>query len=166
MKPNNINDLIDPKRLDPIFDIEADALHNPPTDEEMMRMDANMERSLDELKEIWRKMGKTDEEIDRGIAIGRKNAISGKMSAQMAINQMIKDQDNNTAAKAFGHRLKELRKEQRMGKQEVAMRAGMKVSTLTAIEEGRYNTGIRQITDIAHALGAHVSIVPDETNKQ
>ena len=71
------------------------------------------------------------------------------------------EQDNNTAAKAVGQRLKELRKEQRMGKPEVAMRAGMKVSTLIAIEEGRYNTGIRQITDIAHALGAHVEIIKD-----
>lgn len=72
------------------------------------------------------------------------------------------EQDNNTAAKAVGQRLKELRKEQRIGKPEVAMRAGMKVPTLTAIEEGRYNTGILQITAIAHALGAHVAIVPDE----
>lgn len=73
----------------------------------------------------------------------------------------MQDQDN-TAAKAVGQRFKELRKEQRMSKTEVATRAGMKVPTLTAIEEGRYNTGIRQITDIAHALCAHVAIVPDE----
>ena len=70
------------------------------------------------------------------------------------------EQDNNTAAKAVGQRLKELRKEQRMGKPEVATRAGMKVSTLTSIEEGRYNTGIRQIADIAHAIGSQIEIVP------
>lgn len=69
-------------------------------------------------------------------------------------------EDSNAAAKAVGHRLKELRKEQRMGKPEVATRAGMKVPTLTAIEEGRYNTGIRQITDIANALGAQIAIIP------
>lgn len=73
-----------------------------------------------------------------------------------------KDKGDNTAAKAVGQRLKELRKEKRLGKPEVATRAGMKVPTLTAIEEGRYNTGIRQITDIAHTLGAHVEIVHDE----
>lgn len=74
----------------------------------------------------------------------------------------IKDQDN-TAAKAVGQRLKELRKEQRLGKPEVATRAGMKVPTLTAIEEGRYNTGIRQISNIAKALGAHVEIVKNDS---
>lgn len=71
-------------------------------------------------------------------------------------------EENNAAAKVVGQRLKELRKEQRMGKPEVATRAGIKVQTLTSIEEGRYNTGIRQITDIAHALGAKVEIVPEE----
>lgn len=104
--------------------MEADALHNPPTDEEMRRMDAEWDRQLDELH-----------------------------------HKITKD---NAAAKAVGQRLKELRKEQRLGKPEVATRAGMKVPTLTAIEEGRYNTGIRQITDIAHALGANFAIVPDE----
>ena len=65
---------------------------------------------------------------------------------------------DNTAAKEVGQMLKELRKEQRLGKPEVAMRAGIKVPTLTAIEEGRYNTGIRQIADIAKALGAQIKI--------
>lgn len=71
-------------------------------------------------------------------------------------------EDNNTAAKAVGQRLKELREEKGMTVKETAEKAGIRPSTLTAIEEGRYNTGIRQIADIAHALGAHVAIVPDE----
>ena len=71
-------------------------------------------------------------------------------------------EDNNTAAKAVGLRLKELREEKGMTVKETAEKAGIRPSTLTAIEEGRYNTGIRQIADIAHALGAHVAIVPDE----
>lgn len=71
-------------------------------------------------------------------------------------------EDNNTAAKAVGQRLKELREAKGMTVKETAEKAGIRPSTITAIEEGRYNTGIRQITDIAHALGAHVSIVPDE----
>lgn len=50
-----------------------------------------MQDQLEKIREIGRKMGKTDEEIDREIAIGRKNAISGKMSAQMAISQMMPD---------------------------------------------------------------------------
>ena len=73
----------------------------------------------------------------------------------------VKDQDN-TAAKAVGQRLKELREEKGMTVKETAEKAGIRPSTLTSIEEGRYNTGIRQITDIAHALGAKVEIVPEE----
>ena len=71
-------------------------------------------------------------------------------------------QEDNQAAKEVGRRLRELREEQRLNKTEVATRAGIKTSTLNAIEEGRYNTGIRQIADIAQALSAHVAIVPDE----
>lgn len=119
-----------------------------------------MQDQFEKIREIGRKMGKTDEEIDRGIAIGRKNAISGKMSAQMTINQMIKDQDNNAAAKAVGQRIRDLREEKGMTVKETAEKAGIRPSTLTAIEEGRYNTGIRQITDIAHALGAQIAIIP------
>ena len=73
----------------------------------------------------------------------------------------VKDKDN-AAAKAVGQGLKELRMKKGMTVEETAEKAGIRPSTLTAIEEGRYNTGIRQITDIAHALGAHVEIVPDE----
>ena len=70
-------------------------------------------------------------------------------------------EENNTAAKAVGQRLKEMRKAKGMTVKETAEKAGIRPSTITAIEEGRYNTGIRQITDIANALGAHVEIVAD-----
>ena len=73
-----------------------------------------------------------------------------------------KDKGDNIAAKEVGRRLRELREEHRLNKTEVATRAGIKTSTLNAIEEGRYNTGIRQIADIAHTLGAKVAIVQDE----
>ena len=55
----------------------------------------NVQDKLEEIMEIGRKMGKKDEEIKREIAIGRKNAISGKMSAQMSINQMIMQVNND-----------------------------------------------------------------------
>ena len=60
-----------------------------------------MQDQLEKIREIGRKMGKTDEEIDREIAIGRKNAISGKISAQIAVTQMFMRGDN-TAAKEIG----------------------------------------------------------------
>ena len=73
-----------------------------------------------------------------------------------------KDKGDNTAAKEIGMKLKLLRTERRMTSAAVCERAGIKTSTLNAIEGGHYNTGIRQIADIAQALSAHVAIVPDE----
>lgn len=73
----------------------------------------------------------------------------------------VKDKDN-AAAKAVGQRLKELRELKGMTVKETAEKAGIRPSTLTAIEEGRYNTGIRQITEVAAALGAHIEIVKNE----
>ena len=55
----------------------------------------NVQDKLEEIMEIGRKMGIKDEEIKREIAIGRKNAISGKMSVQMSINQMIMQVNND-----------------------------------------------------------------------
>jgi transcriptional regulator with XRE-family HTH domain len=71
-----------------------------------------------------------------------------------------KKQDN-TAAQEIGKRLKVLRVEQGMSAASVCEKAGIRPPTLTAIEGGRYNTGIRQITDVAKALGAHIEIVKD-----
>ena len=67
----------------------------------------------------------------------------------------------NTAAVEIGRKLKILRIERGMMAKDVCDKAGIKQPTLTAIEGGRYNTGIRQITDVAKALGAHVEIVKD-----
>ena len=44
----------------------------------------------------------------------------------------------------------------------VCERAGIKAPTLTAIENGYYNVGIRQITEVAAALDAHIEIVKNE----
>ena len=68
---------------------------------------------------------------------------------------------DNTAAQQIGMRLKLLRIERRMTSAAVCERAGIKAPTLTAIENGYYNVGIRQITEVAAALGAHVEIVAD-----
>lgn len=71
-------------------------------------------------------------------------------------------QEDNQAAKEVGRRLQRLREAKGMTVKETAEKAGIKTSTLIAIEKGRYNTGIRQIADIAHTLNAKVAIVPDE----
>lgn len=69
-------------------------------------------------------------------------------------------QDNSAAAE-IGRKLKMLRVERGMLSKDVCEKAGIRQPTLTAIEGGRYNTGIRQIADVAKALNAHVEIVKD-----
>ena len=68
---------------------------------------------------------------------------------------------DNSAAVEIGIKLKMLRVKRGMLAKDVCEKANIKHPTLTAIEGGRYNTGIRQITDVAKALGAHVEIVKD-----
>lgn len=85
---------------------------------------------------------------------------------QMTVNigsdgTVTKDKGDNTAAKEIGRKLKLLRVERGMMAKDVCEKAGITNSTLTAIENGAYNSGIRQISNIAKALGAHVEIVAD-----
>ena len=68
---------------------------------------------------------------------------------------------DNSAAVEIGRRLKVLRVERGMMAKDVCEKAGITNSTLTAIENGAYNSGIRQISNIAKVLGAHVEIVAD-----
>lgn len=68
----------------------------------------------------------------------------------------------NAAAKEIGMKLKLLRTERRMTSAAVCERACIKAPTLTAIENGYYNVGIRQITEVAAALDAHIEIVKNE----
>lgn len=69
--------------------------------------------------------------------------------------------ERNHDAVAIGLRLKLMRIEQGLTSIEVCERAGIQRPTLSAIEGGYYNTGIRQIAGVARALGAHVEIVKD-----
>ena len=73
-----------------------------------------------------------------------------------------KDKGDNTAAKEIGKKLKMLKVERGLTSAAVCERAGIKAPTLTAIENGYYNVGIRQITEVAAALGAHIEIIKDE----
>ena len=66
---------------------------------------------------------------------------------------------DNSAAVEIGRELKMLRVKRGMLAKDVCEAAGIKHPTLTAIECGRYNTGIRQITDVAKALGARIEVV-------
>ena len=67
----------------------------------------------------------------------------------------------NQAAVDIGIKLKMLRVKRGMLAKDVCEKAGIRPPTLNAIENGRWNTGIKQITDVAKALQAHVEIVED-----
>ena len=71
-------------------------------------------------------------------------------------------EDNNAAAKEIGKKLKMLKVERGLTSAAVCEKAGIKAPTLTAIENGYYNFGIRQTAQVAAALGAHIEIVKDE----
>lgn len=58
----------------------------------------------------------------------------------------------NEEAKALGLRLKSLRALNDLTQEELAERAGLAVKTVAAIEQGRYNTGVRQLTAILDAM--------------
>ena len=75
---------------------------------------------------------------------------------------VTKDKGDNTAAKEIGRKLKMLKVERGLTSAAVCEKAGIKAPTLTAIENGYYNVGIRQITEVAAALDAHIEIVKNE----
>ena len=72
----------------------------------------------------------------------------------------IKKQDNSAAIE-IGRRLKVLRVERGIMAKDLCEQIGMKTSTLSNIENGKWNTGIKQLQDIARALGAHIEVVKD-----
>ena len=76
------------------------------------------------------------------------------------MGQEIKKQDNSAAVE-LGRRLKVLRVERGIMAKDLCEQIGMKTSTLSNIENGKWNTGIKQLQDIARALGAHIDVVKD-----
>lgn len=64
-----------------------------------------------------------------------------------------KQTKRSEAAKAMGRKLKSLRLLVGMSQEELAEKIDVKPATIDSIEHGKYNTGIRQITDIVDALG-------------
>ena len=54
-----------------------------------------------------------------------------------------------------------LRIDRRIMAKDLCEQIGIKTSTLSNIEKGKWNTGIQQLHDIARALGAHIEVVKD-----
>ena len=73
----------------------------------------------------------------------------------------MENEINYTAAEEIGNKLKMLRIDRRIMAKDLCEQIGIKTSTLSNIEKGKWNTGIQQLHDIARALGAHIEVVKD-----
>ena len=73
----------------------------------------------------------------------------------------MENEINYTAAEEIGNKLKMLRIDRRIMAKDLCEQIGIKTSTLSNIEKGKWNTGIQQLYDIARALGAHIEVVKD-----
>jgi transcriptional regulator with XRE-family HTH domain len=65
------------------------------------------------------------------------------------------------AMKAFGMRLREVRKSKDLSQQQLAYSADLELSQISRIERGIINTSISQIFQIARALDVHVKYLFD-----
>lgn len=63
--------------------------------------------------------------------------------------------------KAFGMRLREIRKSKKLSQQQLAYFADLELSQISRIERGIINTSISQVFQIARALNVHVKILFD-----
>lgn len=61
------------------------------------------------------------------------------------------------AARAFGKRVKLLRRQKRWSQEELAAAAGIDKAYLGRVERGETNIGIENIAEIANALGVDIS---------
>jgi transcriptional regulator with XRE-family HTH domain len=60
------------------------------------------------------------------------------------------------AMKAFGMRLRDIRKSKNLSQQQLAYTADLELSQISRIERGIINTSISQVFQIARALNVHV----------
>lgn len=70
----------------------------------------------------------------------------------------MSERKDNTAAVRIGSQLRDIRLQSGMTPEEICEKAGIRLSTLASIEEGRYNSGIREIDAIVQALGVTIDI--------
>ncbi len=63
--------------------------------------------------------------------------------------------------KAFGNRLRQLRKERGLSQEDLAFAADIELSQISRIERGIINTSISQVFQIAEALGVPPAVLFD-----
>ena len=63
--------------------------------------------------------------------------------------------------KAFGLRLREIRKSKNLSQQQLAYSADLELSQISRIERGIINTSISQAFQIAKALNIHIKVLFD-----
>ena len=70
----------------------------------------------------------------------------------VALVKQTRDIEN---IKAFGNKVRELRKERKISQEQLAYSADLEVSQISRIERGIINTSISQVFQIAKALNIH-----------
>lgn len=68
---------------------------------------------------------------------------------------------HETGIKAFGERLRQLRREKGLSQEDLAFAADLELSQISRIERGIINTSISQVFQIAEALGVPVAALFD-----
>ena len=68
---------------------------------------------------------------------------------------------NIEVMKAFGLRLREIRKSKNLSQQQLAYSADLELSQISRIERGIINTSISQAFQIAKALNIHIKVLFD-----
>ena len=66
----------------------------------------------------------------------------------------------------IGKRIRELRERKGMEARDLALLANIDAANLSRIEQGKYSTGLDILSRIAFVLGAHLDLIPNESDKE
>ena len=87
------------------------------------------------------------------------NYLSQQLLVHGYVGPLYAGQDRDFDRERIGHRIRELREEQRLDAKTVAMKAGITPANMSRIEQGRYSPGLDILSRIASALGMQLDFV-------
>ncbi len=88
-----------------------------------------------------------------------RHPVNGELPSSEPLTslQMPGEEDDVEARARIGRRLRALREERRLSKQDVAAQAGLTVNRLTQVEEGKVALGLSVVTGLVRAMGARIA---------
>lgn len=66
----------------------------------------------------------------------------------------------------IGKKIRELRERKGMEARDLALLSNIDAANLSRIEQGKYSTGLDILSRIAFVLGAHLDLIPNESNEE